>query len=77
MVPHLPRRGDDREPADGQCVPANYRLGEISSRGHECSLSGVRLTRRRCLENLGDREMVFMTVEFKDIANKPMALPPA
>ena len=27
------------------------------------------------LENLGDREMVFMTVEFKDSANKPMALP--
>ena len=27
------------------------------------------------LENLGDREMVFMTVEFLDSANKPMALP--
>ena len=27
------------------------------------------------LENLGDREMVFMTVEFKDSANKPMPLP--
>jgi len=27
------------------------------------------------LENLGDREMVFMTVEFKDSANKPMQLP--
>ena len=28
------------------------------------------------LENIGDREMVFVTVEFKDSANKPMALPP-
>jgi hypothetical protein len=27
------------------------------------------------LENLGDREMVFMTVEFKDSPNKPVALP--
>ena len=27
------------------------------------------------LENLGDQELVFMTVEFKDSANKPMALP--
>ena len=27
------------------------------------------------LENLGDREMVFMTVEFKDSATKPMPLP--
>ena len=27
------------------------------------------------LENLGAREMVFMTVEFKDSANKPMQLP--
>ena len=28
------------------------------------------------LENIGDHEMVFVTVEFKDSANKPMALPP-
>lgn len=27
------------------------------------------------LENLGDTEMVFMTVEFKDSANAPMPLP--
>jgi hypothetical protein len=27
------------------------------------------------LENLGDREMVFMTIEFLDSANKPMQLP--
>jgi hypothetical protein len=27
------------------------------------------------LENIGDHEMVFVTVEFKDSANKPMALP--
>jgi len=27
------------------------------------------------LENLGDQDMVFMTVEFKDSANKPMPLP--
>jgi hypothetical protein len=51
-------------------------LAEHFNRGHECSISGVRPARRRCLKNLGDREMVFMTVEFKDSANKPMA-PPA
>jgi len=27
------------------------------------------------LQNLDDMEMVFMTVEFKDSANKPMPLP--
>ena len=27
------------------------------------------------LENIGDHEMVFVTVEFKDSANKPIALP--
>jgi hypothetical protein len=28
------------------------------------------------LHNIDDREVIFMTVEFKDSANKPMALPP-
>jgi len=27
------------------------------------------------LENLGEKEMVFMTIEFLDSANKPMPLP--
>jgi hypothetical protein len=27
------------------------------------------------LENLGDKEMVFMTIEFLNSTNKPMALP--
>ena len=27
------------------------------------------------LENLGDQEMIFMTVEFLDSANKPLPLP--
>jgi hypothetical protein len=27
------------------------------------------------LENIGDHELVFVTVEFTDSANKPMALP--
>jgi hypothetical protein len=27
------------------------------------------------LENLGDKEMVFMTIEFLDSANKPMTVP--
>ena len=27
------------------------------------------------LENLGDKEMVFMTIEFLNSANKPMSLP--
>ena len=27
------------------------------------------------LENIGDKDMVFMTIEFLQSANKPMALP--
>jgi len=27
------------------------------------------------LENLGDKEMVFMTIEFLNSANKPLAIP--
>jgi hypothetical protein len=27
------------------------------------------------LENIGDKEMIFMTVEFLDSANKPLPLP--
>jgi beta-alanine degradation protein BauB len=27
------------------------------------------------LQNLGDKEMVFMTIEFLQSANKPLALP--
>jgi len=55
---------------DGTTVEYTYAPGETR---HETYGSGE--FKVHDLENLGDREMVFMTVEFKDSANKPMALP--
>jgi quercetin dioxygenase-like cupin family protein len=55
---------------DGTTVEYTYVPGETR---HETYGSGE--FKVHDLENLGDREMVFMTVEFKDSANKPMALP--
>jgi quercetin dioxygenase-like cupin family protein len=55
---------------DGNTVEYTYQPGETR---HESYGKGE--FKVHDLENLGDREMVFMTVEFKDSANKPMALP--
>ena len=55
---------------DGTTVEYTYAPGETRHETYgkgECKVHD--------LENLGDREMVFMTVEFKDSANKPMQLP--
>ena len=55
---------------DGTTVDYTYAPGETRHETYgkgECKVHD--------LENLGDRELVFMTVEFKDSANKPMQLP--
>ncbi len=55
---------------DGTTVEYTYAPGETR---HETYAKGE--FKVHDLENLGDREMVFMTVEFKDSANKPIPLP--
>ena len=55
---------------DGTTVEYTYQPGETR---HESYGKGE--FKVHDLENLGDREMVFMTVEFKDSANQPMPLP--
>jgi hypothetical protein len=55
---------------DGTTVEYTYAPGETR---HETYGSGE--FKVHDLENLGDKEMVFMTIEFLQSANKPMALP--
>jgi hypothetical protein len=55
---------------DGTTVESTYAAGETR---HETYGPGQ--FKVHDLENLGDREMVFMTVEFVQSANKPMTLP--
>ena len=55
---------------DGKTVEYTYAPGETR---HETYAAGE--FKVHDLENIGDEEMVFMTVEFLDSANKPMALP--
>jgi beta-alanine degradation protein BauB len=55
---------------DGKTVEYTYAPGETR---HETYAAGE--FKVHDLENIGDKEMVFMTVEFLDSANKPMALP--
>jgi hypothetical protein len=55
---------------DGTTVEYTYQPGETR---HETYAEGA--FKVHDLENLGDREMVFMTVEFKDSANPPLPLP--
>ena len=55
---------------DGTTVEYTYAPGETR---HETYGKGE--FKVHDLENLSDKEMVFMTVEFKDSANQPMALP--
>jgi beta-alanine degradation protein BauB len=55
---------------DGTTVEYTYAAGETR---HE--VYGPGQFKVHDLENLGDREMVFMTVEFLQSANKPMPLP--
>ncbi len=55
---------------DGSIIEMTYKPGETR---HESYGKGE--FKVHDLENLSDAEMVFMTVEFKDSANKPMTLP--
>jgi quercetin dioxygenase-like cupin family protein len=55
---------------DGTTVEYTYEPGETR---HETYGKGE--FKVHDLENLSDKEMVFMTVEFKDSANTPMPLP--
>ena len=55
---------------DGKTVEYTYAPGETR---HETYAAGE--FKVHDLENIGDKDMVFMTVEFLDSANKPMALP--
>jgi len=55
---------------DGSTVEYTYRPGETR---HETYGAGQ--YKVHDLENLGDKEMVFMTVEFLNSANAPLALP--
>jgi quercetin dioxygenase-like cupin family protein len=55
---------------DGTTVEYSYVPGETR---HETY--GVGEFKVHDLENLGDKEMVFMTIEFLNSANKPLAIP--
>ncbi|HET9245748.1 MAG TPA: hypothetical protein VFO15_08085, partial [Xanthobacteraceae bacterium] len=55
---------------DGTTVEYTYAPGETR---HETYGPGQ--FKVHDLENLGDKEMVFMTIEFLQSANKPMPLP--
>jgi beta-alanine degradation protein BauB len=55
---------------DGTTVEYSYQPGETR---HETY--GLGECKVHDLENLGDKEMVFMTIEFLNSANKPLALP--
>ena len=55
---------------DGTTVEYTYQPGETR---HE--VYGPGEFKVHDLENIGDQDMVFMTIEFLDSANKPMALP--
>ena len=55
---------------DGTTVEYTYRPGETR---HE--VYGPGEYKVHDLENLGDRDMVFMTIEFLNSANKPLPIP--
>ena len=55
---------------DGSTVEYTYQPGETR---HETYGSGE--YKVHDLENIGDKELVFMTVEFLNSANKPLPLP--
>jgi len=57
---------------DGSTVEYTYQPGETR---HETYGAGE--YKVHDLTNIGDKEMVFMTIEFLNSANKPMALPDA
>jgi quercetin dioxygenase-like cupin family protein len=57
---------------DGSTVEYTYQPGETR---HESYAAGE--YKVHDLENIGDKELVFMTVEFLNSVNKPLAIPQA
>jgi hypothetical protein len=57
---------------DGSTVEYSYQPGETR---HETYAPGE--YKVHDLENIGDKELVFMTVEFLNSANQPLAIPQA
>jgi hypothetical protein len=57
---------------DGTTVEYSYQPGETR---HETYGAGE--YKVHDLENIGDDDLVFMTVEFLDSTNKPLAIPQA
>ena len=57
---------------DGSTVEYSYRPGETRHESY-----GPGQFKVHDLENIGDDELVFMTVEFLDSANAPLAIPQA
>jgi quercetin dioxygenase-like cupin family protein len=55
---------------DGTTVEYTYNPGETRHESY-----GPGQYKVHDLENLGDKEMVFMTIEFLDSANKPLPIP--
>ena len=55
---------------DGTTVEYSYAPGETRHEGY-----GPGEFKVHDLENIGDGEMIFMTVEFLDSANKPLPIP--
>ncbi|HXX50774.1 MAG TPA: hypothetical protein VEI98_05740 [Xanthobacteraceae bacterium] len=55
---------------DGSTVEYTYQPGETRHETYGPSQYKV-----HDLENIGDKEMVFMTIEFLNSANKPLAIP--
>jgi beta-alanine degradation protein BauB len=55
---------------DGSTVEYTYKPGETRHESY-----GPGHYKVHDLENLGDKQMVFMTIEFLDSANKPLAIP--
>ena len=55
---------------DGRVAEVDYRAGDIQ---HLSFGPGESMTHD--LANIGDTELIFTTVEFKDSANPPLALP--
>jgi hypothetical protein len=56
--------------SDGKTVEYSYAPGETRHENYAAGQCKV-----HDLENIGEKEMIFMTVEFLDGANKPLALP--
>jgi hypothetical protein len=56
--------------SDGTMVEHTYTAGETRHESHAAGHYKV-----HDLENIGDSELLFMTVEFLDSANKPLPIP--